>query len=109
MEHDHKPPNWLGKVGKAKWRSLIKQLVTLREQDADALALLCKSWETYLRAQEAIDASGINVIGPNGMMRANPAIKVSNDAWKEVVKLSKEFGLMPDRGSQKEELGDIEL
>lgn len=91
-----KAPIWLGKAAKKKWKELVEENPALSERDSDTLSLLCQSWQTYLSASKEIDERGINVEGPNGMTRVNPACAVMSEAWKQILKVSKLLGLAPD-------------
>lgn len=99
-----KAPVWLGKIGRAKWKEILASNPHITERDADTLALHCRSWELQISANEVIDRDGINVSGPNGMMRQNPAIQVYNEAHKQLLRTTKLLCLRPDGVTAPEDL-----
>jgi P27 family predicted phage terminase small subunit len=92
-----KTPDFLGRVGLAKWRELRERLGDIKPPEWDSLALLAASWEDYLSARSVIDAEGRYLKSHvNGRSFIQPAINDRNEAWKQIVKLSKAFGLQPE-------------
>jgi P27 family predicted phage terminase small subunit len=90
-------PKWLSKDAKAKWKQLAPQLPNLKDRDVDTLALLCQSWATYFDSQKLIAKQGQTILSAvNGRWFVNPAVNVGNEAWKQILKLSKAFGLSPE-------------
>lgn len=88
-----KPPTWLGKIAKAKFRELARQMGD-RNVEADALALLANSWEIYLTAVEDLQRNGVVLTNTaNGRTWNNPAVNTAATAWKEILKLSRQLGL----------------
>jgi len=98
-----KCPSWLAPAARDKWASLSKQIPKLADKDADALALLCGSWATYWEAGKRIEEHGQVLAGDGGRLFVNPACNVANEAWKQIVKLSNAFGLMPEPVAKGEE------
>lgn len=79
------------------WEKLVghlESLAIITLYDDVALRLLCESWQMYLDAQDEIAEHGLTVEWKNGR-RINPAVKIKNDAWKQIVELLRHFGLTP--------------
>lgn len=102
-----KPPKYLGTIARRKWKELLAQLGEIKPAEVDSLALLCCSWETYLTALDDVRSTG-NVIksAVNGRMFVNPSVNVMNEAWKQITKLSKAFGLQPSSRSTEPQTDD---
>jgi len=93
-KQNRKPPTFLSDVGKNKWKDLLKQLDG-KPFDYDALAMLCKSWEVYLESMNDIAVNGILYRDTlNGRTWNNPAINTADLFHKQIIKLSKQLGLM---------------
>jgi P27 family predicted phage terminase small subunit len=97
-----KPPTYLKAKGKAKFKQLAEQIGNINANEVDALGLLASSWETYLAAVAELQESGVMYRDTKGRLWNNPATNVADCAWKQIVKMSKAFGLMPERGSGEE-------
>jgi P27 family predicted phage terminase small subunit len=90
-------PSHLGPIAQQKWTELSALLAPIDPHQTDALALLCVSWEMYLTALKDIQAKGqVHESAINGRLFVNPSIGIMESSWKQIVKLSKAFGLVPD-------------
>lgn len=91
-----RPPSHLGKLGKRKWKQLAFQIGELQPNDLDALALLAGSWETYLTALADVQTNGtVLKSAVNGRTFINPNLNAVNESHKQIIKLSKAFGIVP--------------
>lgn len=94
------PPD-LSPIAQGFWNTVTTQLKwagIVTEVDGSALRLLCESWETYIEAGDDVRNNGITVLsvtkaGTNRIV--NPAMKVRNDAWKQIYSMLRQFGLTP--------------
>lgn len=76
-------------------KRLQSQLGVVNDNDKFHYELLMNSWKVYLKAQAEIDKVGITLVCQNGRLFVNPACNVSNESWKQIVKLSESFGIKP--------------
>lgn len=83
---------------KACWQSSRKHLQAMKVVTAaDVLALegLCVSYARALAADRDIEKHGTLVLGAQGQLMNNPAIRIATVAWAEVRRFSQEFGMTP--------------
>lgn len=85
-------PKYLGKIGKTKWRALVRELDG-KPFDPDALGLLASTWETYLEAKLNLQTSGVCYRDSKGRVWNNPATNAADLALKQIIKLSKQVGI----------------
>ena len=90
-------PGWLDDVGKKIWdetaRLLYNQgVITLL--DRGALSLYCNSFSIFLQARKRLKKD-YTITTKTGAIKPNPILEVSNKAWEQVLKISKEMGLTP--------------
>jgi P27 family predicted phage terminase small subunit len=100
------PPAWLEEVAQQKWVELLAQIPDFDPGDADTLALLCCSWESYLAAQKDVRENGQTLTGDKGRMFINPAVNIVNEERKSILKISKLLGLAPDSKSKAAAAGE---
>lgn len=95
-------PSHLDDLASKKWDELQEKVSNLSDSTSDAFSLLCISWSIYLKALKDIQETGINIDGSavNGRRFVNPSINTMNESWKQILKLSKLFGLVPDAPSK---------
>lgn len=94
-------PGDLGPRAQVFWRQMVENAEfagVLSRVDGPALRLMAESWEVYLDAQEEIASNGIVVTqvtqaGENS--KANPAIVIRNQAWKQILDGLRQFGMTP--------------
>ena len=67
----------------------------LTEADYMALANLCQTYSTLVKAQEKLNELGILYKTPSGYVMQSPLLAVVNNCVDTVTKLSREFGLTP--------------
>lgn len=88
---------------------LKKQLGEISDNDQYHHQLLLDSWETYLAALDDVRKNGINIKGQNGLVRINPSMNAANEAHKQIVKLSKVFGIEPtNRAADRTDTDEME-
>ena len=67
----------------------------LTEADGMALANLCQTWSTMVKAQEKLTEMGILYKSPSGYIMQSPLLSVVNQCIDTITKLSREFGMTP--------------
>ena len=103
--HEPKPrqivprcPDHLDERAKKEWRRLapiLQGMRVLTEADYMALANLCQTYSTLVKAQEKLNELGILYKTPSGYVMQSPLLAVVNNCVDTVTKLSREFGLTP--------------
>lgn len=68
---------------------------TIQSQWESLLDILAQQFDLYILSKEAIKANGIIIDAGRAGTKANPAIKVSNDAIIQIEKIFSELGLSP--------------
>ena len=96
---NHAPPDWLGVKAREKWAELLPRLKDVTAEDADTLAVLCSSWESYLNAQADVVKNGQTLAGDKGRRFINPAVNIVTEERKSIIKIGKLLGLTPDAKS----------
>ena len=77
-------------------KRLTEQLGELSPKEQYHFQLLLDSWATYLQAQAAVKEHGQVISAQGGRLFVNPSINVMNEAHKQICKLSKLFGIVPN-------------
>lgn len=83
-----KPPDYLGDVGKAKWREIGKlwlEMGVLTIGDFDALSNYCTLWEMYIQACEDFKICGIDSDCERTINKVSPML----------LRLQEQFGMTP--------------
>ena len=96
-------PDHLDAEAKREWKRLVKMLLRVRiltEADGLALANLCQTWSTLVKAQTKLNESGLLLKTPSGYIQQSPLLGIVNNCTEKVVKLSREFGLTPSSRSR---------
>ena len=96
-------PDYLDADAKAEWDRLAPILVRMKvltEADYIALASLCQTFSTMVKAQEQLSNSGILFKTPSGYVQQAPLIGVVNNCTEKIVTLCREFGLTPSARSR---------
>ena len=96
-------PDYLDDVARGEWGRLAPILVrmtVLTEADYIALASLCQTYSTMMKAQEQLNKSGILFKTPSGYVQQSPLIGVVNNCTEKIVMLCREFGLTPSARSR---------
>jgi P27 family predicted phage terminase small subunit len=91
-------PEHLDAVARKEWKRLSKMLLrlgVLTEVDGMALANLCQTWSTLIKAQTKLTESGMLFRTPSGYVQQSPLIGIVNNCSAIVHKLAQEFGLTP--------------
>lgn len=96
------PPAWLSHhIALAEWRRLLPLLMEtriLKAQDVNLLAEYCNAIAMYSDAQKSIAEHGViyKTSSKHGeMTRANPALKVIDQANKTMARLGAQLGIGP--------------
>lgn len=74
---------------------ILQGMRVLTEADYMALANLCQTYSTLVKAQEKLNELGILYKTPSGYVMQSPLLSVVNNCVDTVTKLSREFGLTP--------------
>jgi P27 family predicted phage terminase small subunit len=105
-----KPPSWLRKDGRAEWRRVAGQLVTLTvltEVDVAALEGYCAAYDRAVRADRALSKGRLTMLSPQGLI-PRPEVAIARTAWAEARRFAQEFGLTPASRSRVPHAGDAE-
>ena len=93
-----KCPDHLDEHAKREWKRIIpilRRMKVLTEADWMALANLCQTWSTLVKAQEKLTEMGILYKSPSGYVMQSPLLAIVNQCVDTITKLSREFGLTP--------------
>src|SRR5215210_3771229 len=96
-------PDYLDEPARTEWDRLAPILVRMKvltEADYIALASLCQTFSTMLKAQEQLTKSGILFKTPSGYIQQSPLIAVVNNCTEKIVTLCRECGLTPSARSR---------
>lgn len=90
-------PEWLCDEAKEEWGRVVDELVlmgVLSKIDRSALTSYCIAWGNLQQATRAIDADGLTIETPDGIVR-HPLLKVQQDAMNTIRHFGGLFGLNP--------------
>jgi P27 family predicted phage terminase small subunit len=93
-----KCPEHLDEHAKQEWKRMVpilRRMRVLTEADSMALANLCQTWSTLVKAQEKLTEMGILYKSPSGYVMQSPLLAIVNQCVETITKLSREFGLTP--------------
>jgi P27 family predicted phage terminase small subunit len=93
-----KCPEHLDERAKQEWKRMVpilRRMKVLTEADSMALANLCQTWSTLVKAQEKLTEMGVLYKSPSGYVMQSPLLAVVNQCVDTITKLSREFGLTP--------------
>jgi P27 family predicted phage terminase small subunit len=91
-------PSYLDADAVAEWERLepiLLRMKVLTEADYIALALICQTHSTMIKAQEQLTKSGILFKTPSGYVQQSPLLAVVNGCVEKIITLCREFGLTP--------------
>lgn len=98
------PPPWLThRVARAEWVRLSRELWLLgllTRLDVTALATYCRTYATFVEAQEEVRARGILLTLKNGSKIQNPALNIMKATARDLMKFANEFGMTPSGRSR---------
>lgn len=105
------PPSFLSDDAKVEWGRVSEQLEVLgmlTVVDRAALAAYCQAYGRWALAERELAkvlggsgfGSGLLYIGANSRMCRNPLITIANEAMRDMVKFSIEFGMTPSSRSR---------
>jgi P27 family predicted phage terminase small subunit len=92
------PPEWLGEIGKAKWREkvpLLHPLGLLTKNDYDLLSLYCEAWDEVFDAMQEIAKEGATCSSDKGGLYQHPAVGRKNKAIQRIRQFGSDFGMNP--------------
>jgi P27 family predicted phage terminase small subunit len=96
---DVPPPELEGDpLAQAEWRRVAPMLRGCRlitEAERTSLIVLCQQWSRYVDSQDKIRTLGLLVKTPAGVPLRNPYLRIQQDAFGIVNKLSEQLGLTP--------------
>lgn len=98
-----RPPSFLTDVERKEYRRIGRRLAVnglATEIDDMALALLARSWRTYIDAGDKLKGSGPVVKAPSGFPVQNPYFAIQNKAQEQLHKMLVEFGMTPSSRSR---------
>lgn len=96
-------PDYLDDSARLEWNRLAPILVRMKvltEADYIALASLCQTYSTMVKAQEQLNKTGILFKTPSGYVQQSPLIGIVNSCTEKIVTLCREFGLTPSARSR---------
>lgn len=74
---------------------LLKRAGMISRLDLAVFALYCSAWSTWLKAQTAVQTTGLLVKTPNGSVQISPAWTITNQAAQKVHDIGASLGLNP--------------
>jgi len=96
-------PRYLCKVGKKKFRYLVKELHAMglfAKIYGDLLAAYCVEFATWLEAEENIQEHGKLIKAQSGFPMQSPWLAIRNKAFANMLKIAAEFGMSPSSMSR---------
>lgn len=97
-----KPPKSLSEDAKAEWKRVVKlyrqlDAEVINDLDINTLAFYCENVAIMQRAEEELKMQRLVVIADEerGTTKANPLIKIMNDAGLNIVKAAEQLCLSP--------------
>ena len=93
-----KCPAHLDESARKEWKRLVpvlRRMRVLTEADGMALANLCQTYSTMIKAQVKLSELGLLYKSPSGYVMQSPLLNVVNQCIDTITKLSREFGLTP--------------
>lgn len=92
------PPKNLSATQKKEWNktaAMLHRIGVLTEADTTGFELLMRTWLRWVEAEEHVKKHGLLIVGQNGILQRNPALKIADDSLKHLEKLLGEFGMTP--------------
>ncbi len=96
-------PKHLDAQARREWRRLLPILLKMRvltEADYIALANLCQTYSTMVKAQEQLQKAGLLYKSQSGYIQQSPLLSIVNSCVETITKLCREFGLTPSSRSR---------
>jgi P27 family predicted phage terminase small subunit len=97
LESIPEPPTNLKKDGIIFWHTILGELIKVNGlmafTDLPAFGRLCYYYQIMIECDVIIEKVGKTIIDKNGIEKINPNWQISNDAYKNYIALSREFGL----------------
>jgi len=95
-----KPPSWLPREARRKWRELapkLERLGLLTELDGEKFAAMCMHWAVMVEAAKEIKRRGVLVPSArgDGALVKNPALQILRDNSKAFDRYAGQFGMDP--------------
>lgn len=92
------PPDYFTDNQKSKWVlicNLLKRNDMLADTYLELLERYCNAWQTWWRAQQEVDATGITFTTDSGQTKQNPAVAIEKEMLALMVRILSEFGFTP--------------
>lgn len=87
------PPAWLTKNARKVWDEVMPHLVGLgvaKAVDSNTLAMFCDAMSQYITLAKRVEREGVVRAG-----KANPCVRMRDDAFRRAVQVAREFGFTP--------------
>ena len=91
-------PEHIDERARTEWKRLVpilRRMKVLTEADGIALANLCQTYSTMIKAQAKLNELGILYKAPSGYVMQSPLFSVVNQCIETINRLTREFGLTP--------------
>jgi P27 family predicted phage terminase small subunit len=92
------PPDTLSSRARKQWPNVVATLSkmgVIAPSDWMAVEQLCEARADWFDARDAIEEQGAVFTSMTGVIKANPAVAMRNDAARRIASLMAEFGLTP--------------
>lgn len=97
------PPGFFDTVAAFEWDRIGHELVAKRvlcKADLAAFTGYCCSVSRAVNADRAVMKLGSTMVTPQGFEMARPEVAIAKQAWSEVNKFAREFGITPSSRSR---------
>jgi P27 family predicted phage terminase small subunit len=91
-------PKHLHGEARKEWGRLAPQLFEaglLTELDVTALSALCVARAHWLEATRKLAEEGSTIVGPGGVLRASPWVRIQSTTAQQIRLFAQEFGMLP--------------
>lgn len=96
-------PDHLDEHAKEEWKRLVRilrHMQLLTEADYMALANLCQTYSTLVKAQRKLSEAGLLYKTQSGYVQQSPLLSIINTCIETITRLCREFGLTPSSRSR---------
>lgn len=107
-----KPPTWLPREAKKKWKELapeLERIGLLTAVDGPAFAMLLLHWALAVDAAKTLKKEGITTVDERGLPRKHPLLQVLRDNSQAFKQYAAEFGLTPSARARLDMAKDEEI
>ena len=91
-------PDYLRGRARECWDMVVNEMLAKNIYDSDCrdmVAAYCVQLARFLTAEDDIDACGPTLLTKNKLVKFNPSLRLSNNAYDRMVRLASELGLTP--------------